>query len=459
VFALGASRAAFALSGLAVNVAMARWLPREAFGVYRWLMSVSAIAAFGGHLGLGSLVTRELVRAPGGARAWVGAALRTTSLLSTTTAVAVVAYVAVRDPRPDVVWAGVWTAVGLGVQALSQVVEAALHGLHETRREVAPTLVGRGLLVVGNLALLALGYGVTEVMAGRLAAALVTLGMLLLALRDACPPADGDAPPTVGALLNEGRTFGATVLFGAIYAQADVLMLEAMAGDAEVARYGAPASVLLQLALIGAVLTRSYFPRLAALGDDPSAARAMLAAQSHALLMVALPVAGGGAVLARELVPALFGPGYADAAMPFLLLALAVPLRFLHGGYGLALSALDGQAARMRIDRAAAALNVGANLVAIPLGGAVGAACTTLLTDLYLVARLEGAHRRRLGGVDHPATAGRLLAATSGMMACVALSAGWPVGWRVLVGVVTYPAWAWALGAVDRGHLRQLRRL
>jgi O-antigen/teichoic acid export membrane protein len=249
------------------------------------------------------------------------------------------------------------------------------------------------------------------------------------------------------------------VLFGAIYAQADVLMLEAMAGDAEVARYGAPASVLLQLALIGAVLTRSYYPRLAALVADPTAARALLAAQSHALLMVALPVAGGGAVLARELVPALFGEGYADAATPFLLLALAVPLRFLHGGYGLALSALDGQAARMRIDRAAAALNVGANLVAIPLGGAVGAACTTLLTDLFLVVRLETAHRERLGGVDHPATAGRLLGATTGMMACVAATAGWAVGWRVLIGVVVYPALAWALGAVDRGHLRQLRRL
>ncbi len=457
--ALGASRLAFALSGLAVNVAMARWLPREAFGVYRWLMSVSAIAAFGGHLGLGAYVTRELVRSPASAGAWVGAALRTTSLLSSVTALAVVAYVAVRDPRPEVVAAGVLTALGLGVQAMAQIVEAGLHGLHETRREVAPTLVGRGLMVVGNLALLALGFGVTAVMAGRLAAAVVTLGMLLLAFRAACPPSDGGAAPTVGALLHEGRTFGGTVLFGAIYAQADVLMLEAMAGDAEVARYGAPSSVLLQLALIGAVLTRSYYPRLAALVEDPSAARALLSAQSHALLMVALPIAGGGAVLARDLVPALFGPGYADAALPFLLLALAVPLRFLHGGYGLALSALDGQGRRMRIDRAAAALNVGLNLVAIPVGGAVGAAVTTLCTDLFLVVRLEAAHRERLGAVDHPPTAGRLVWATTGMMACVAATAGWWVGWRVGVGVGVYPVLAWALGAVDRGHLRQLKRL
>lgn len=458
MLALAASRLTFALSGAIVNLAMARVLLREEFGVFRWISAVVALATFASNLGLGAWVTREAARDPGRIPRVVPAALRATLLLSSGTAVLVTAYVALRDPRPHVLLCALLAGAGLGVQAMSQVVEGALHGLHRTRDEVPSVLAGRGLLVVGSLLLLVGGWGLTAQFAMRLIAALVAWLLLLWALVRVTGGLTWSNPePPVRELVATGRVFGATVLFGAIYAQADVLMIEALVGDSEVARYGAPASVLLQLALVSNVVTRSFFPRLAAATTADRVA-SLLGLQTRVLLVAGVPVAAGGLAVAADLVPALFGAHYADAVLPFQLLVCVVPVRFLNNGYGLALTALDQQGRRARIDGLAAVCNLAANLVAIPWYGATGAAATTLLTDLLLVVLLRAELRR---ATEAPRELGLLwragaCAVTMGAMVTVV---DLPLAIRVVLGIVLWPVLVWGAGLLRRSHFRELRTI
>ncbi|HMV69216.1 MAG TPA: oligosaccharide flippase family protein [Myxococcota bacterium] len=454
--ALAASRLAFALSGTIVNLAMARALVREEFGVFRWVSAVVALATFGSNLGLGAFVTQRAAREPARVPKLVPAALRATLLLSSATLLLVVAYVALRDPRPAVLVCGLLAGVGLGVQAMSQVVEGALHGLHHTRAEVPSVLVGRALLVVGSLALLAAGFGLVAQFAVRLIAAAVAWGMLVLALRRVSGGLDWAHPePPVRDLVAAGRVFGATVLFGAIYAQADVLMIEALVSDAEVARYGAPSSVLLQLALVSNVVTRSFFPRLAA---HPDRARELLRLQTRVLLTAGVPVAAGGLAVASRLVPALFGDPYVDSVLPFQILVCVVPIRFLNNGYGLALTALDQQGRRARIDGLAATFNVLANLIAVPWAGAVGAAATTLLTDALLLVLLRWQLSEAAGGLRELDLVVRAALGAVIMAGLVALS-GLSLPAQIALGVAVWGLVVPGAGLLRRESLRELRHI
>lgn len=461
--ALAATRLVLAGSGVLVNVFLARGLARETFGTYRWIGSVVAVSAAFASLGLWQLVTRRVARDPRLAPALVALGLRGTALTSTLTAAGVVAYVALRDPRPEVVLAALAASGFLAAQAGSQVVQGAFHGLRRMAWELPAILGGRVVYVVGQLGLLWAGFGLAALWAGRLAAQATQAVLLLLQFRRRVGPPRGTVPDTtLPAWLAEGRHFGATVLFGAVAAQADILLLEALRDDAEVARYAAPASVLLQLAFVANVVSRAFFPRVAQLAAEPSRVAEVLAFQARVLTGLGAPVAAGGAVLALPLVTWLFGLRYADAAPVFAVLVLTVPLRFLSNGYGFALTALDRHAVRARWDTVGALANVLANLAVIPWLGAEGAALTTLATDLLLVVALRAVLRRSVPDLAELGAVARPVLAALGMAAAVYAATGLAaphVLLAVALGVAVYAVLAWGSGALVPDDLRRLRRL
>lgn len=459
--ALGLTRALLAVSGLVVTVAVVRGLEKEAFAVYRWIGSITAVAAAGAHLGLWMLVTQRVARDPDEAPDVLRVALVSTAGLSALTGVGIVAYAALRDPRPEVILAAAAGAVALWANASSQLVQSAFHGLRRMFLELPGIVAGRSLLVASQLALLFAGAGVAGLWAGRAGAAIAMFVVLLVVFRREVGRLTGPlAIADVTDWVAHGRTFGATVLFTAVSAQADVLMLEALSTGEELALYAAPAGLLLQLAFVATILTRGLFPRFAQLGADAGAELGdLLSFQARVLLAVGVPVAVGGLVVAEPLCVAVLGAPYADAAAPFVVLLLTVPLRFLHAGHGLALTARDLHAARARLDALAAVLNVVLNLWAIPRYGAVGAAATTVFTDVVLLVGsgwlLRG--QTRTYGVFRSLGAVALAAAT--MAVPVALWVEGPVFARIAVGALVYTGAAWLTGAWRRGDLARLRRV
>lgn len=456
--ALALTRLIIAVSGLAVNVALARWMSRDAFGAYRWVWACVAVAAFGAHLGLWQLVTRRVSRDPAEAPRVLPVALTATAGLSVLTGVAIVAYVWVADGRPEVVAAAALGALTLAANALSQLVQATFHGLRRMFLEIPGVLLGRAVFALSHLVLLALGFGLVPLYAGRAGSAVVMLVALLVMFRWRVGRMAPVPAGAVRAWVAHGPAFGATVFFGAVAAQADILMLEAMASGDEVARYAAPASVLLQLAFVANIVSRGFFPQVAALGAQDGALPHALRLQARMLLLVSVPVAVGGMAVGAPLVVFIFGPRYADAVGPFLWLLAAVPIRFLNNGYGMTLTALDRQGVRARIDMVGAFVNVGANLVAIPLLGATGAAMTTLLTDVVVHLWLRWQLHRDVPDYREVGPWLRTLVPALAMAAAVWAMPG-HVLVRVAVGGAVYVVLAWGSGGWRRADLDRMLRV
>jgi len=99
------------------------------------------------------------------------------------------------------------------------------------------------------------------------------------------------------------------------------------------------------------------------------------------LLIMALPIAVGLAMLSDEFVLFILGYEYADSALILRMIAWVIILAFLNHGFSNALVSIDQEKTYLRIVGVAMVFNVGANLGLIPIWGACGAVAASLLTE------------------------------------------------------------------------------
>lgn len=461
IAALALTRLLIAVSGLVATLALLECLPRETWGAYRWIWSTVVLATFASNLGLGHYVNREVAKDGSQATALVGRGLRTTGLLSIGTFFVLVAwFMVMRQTEPTIWMAGALGAATLIANATSQIVQGAMHGLRRMNLEVPAVAASRAVFVLSQVVLAWAGAGLVALYAGRFVAALLLWGALLWQFRrHVGPPVWAVQPGEVRSMAMAGRAFGATVLFSAISAQADIVMLGLFKADDEVGRYAAPATLLLQLAFVANIFSRGFFPRLAAMAEDRVRVGQEIGLLLRVLLVMSVPVAVGGVLLADPLMALPRGGAYTDASFVLLLLVVAVPLRFASNGFGFSLTALDRQETRARLDMVGAMVNVTLNLVAIPLWGAEGAAGATLLTDAVILA-LVGWQVRSVAQLPPMALVlARIFGSAAVMGLAVWMSAGLPVLVRVALGGAVYLAVSRLVGAWTPADLRRLRKV
>jgi PST family polysaccharide transporter len=175
----------------------------------------------------------------------------------------------------------------------------------------------------------------------------------------------------------------------------DVFLIAVVLTRAHVGLYGAAYKpVMFGSALVG-LLSVSFLASYSA----PGAARVRLAlvrrtaATAGAVAcVVALAMSVGAAVF----LTVVFGDAYGAAATAMAILAWTLPALALAIPYGNALIAADRQGLLMRHNLVAAAFNVAANVVAVPLAGIEGAASVTV-ASLLLVLWLNYRSTVRLG--------------------------------------------------------------
>ncbi|WP_167760963.1 oligosaccharide flippase family protein [Geodermatophilus sp. DF01_2] len=223
-------------------------------------------------------------------------------------------------------------------------------------------------------------------------------------------------PSGLRAMLDATWLVGITALILGSLPRLGSVLIQAIRGEAELATYAVAFRLVETVLFVAWVLRDAIFPVLSAHPDDARAGRVLQTAMTAAAV-VYLPFATVCTVLAPEVIGLLFGQQYADQSALTLVLLAPTPLLF-----GLAYFLLAGLAAHARnaamLWTAAVALvvNLGLNLVLIPLLGSEGAALATSVTYLAQLVLLWTALRRvgvrpgLLGPLAIPGAAALLLA-------------------------------------------------
>lgn len=191
--------------------------------------------------------------------------------------------------------------------------------------------------------------------------------------------------PYLKSILKVSLPVAFSILFTAIYIRTDALMLSLMKTPAEVGIYRLPAKLLETLVFFPALLVELTIPTFSYLAFNLKEIFNKLYKKTFNILLIfAVPVVVFLFVLAEKVILILGGKDFILSALPLKILAFVAGLVFLNNLGGKALIVLDLQKAGMRIYLFGAILNIVLNFIFIPKYSYLGAAWTTLGTEILV---------------------------------------------------------------------------
>lgn len=444
-----------ALSGVAVQVVLARALTTAQYGQFAFLGGVAASAAVLAQLNLGLWLSRESAARPGEALDLWAAARRLAWATSLASAVLVFAYVLCVDGRGSVLLGALAAGAAVAAQAQAALGYGVATGLQRLPA-VLPWLIG-GRVLSAALVLAAAGLGWASVVvafaARAVGDALTAAGQVV---RLGAGKTSGAVP--VGQVARTATPFALQQAFAVIYISSDLLVLQWYTDYSTVATYQVAAVLVVQLPVFSTLVGRTLLPHLSRL-PNPRGAAPFLSLGLRLLIGLALPIAVGGLMLGGDLLAAVFGAPFRAAGTVFQVLVLAVPLSLVKGLFGAALSGLGQQPMRALGAGVAAAANLALNIALVPSWGALGAAMATVAAECLVLAIFALALWRTGAGfvISAPLIRSCVAAAVMGAAVWVAVDLG--VWARLALGGVTYLSAAMLVRALTPEDVRALRRL
>jgi O-antigen/teichoic acid export membrane protein len=455
---------------LAFFVYIARRLGDVSFGRFSTAMAlVGLVEVLPGYLARPYLI-RETARAPGQVRRVLAQALWVNVVLS----LLVFAALAWAAPHfgyhPDTARAIAVLAFALVFDSLTNTLHAVLIGFERMELSAGLNILNTTATIVFGGATLALGLGLMPLIYSYVAAKALTLAAAWRTLgRLQAQPGVKLDPRLLGHLLRGAWPFFITTLFVMIYARLDIVMLSFFRSETEVGYYNAAYKVMEGMGLMTAGFVQAVYPVLARLFvDRPDRLAAVYRRALRYLVAFVAPAAAGLALLAGDLMPALFGATFGPAAIALSILVWGQALDSVNPLLTQTLRATDRERRAAWITGLGAALNIVANAILIPPFGLYGASVATVLSFgalLWLNVRTLRAAvgAPQIGGaLARTAAATALLAAVLWWLtrhAWIDWRAGWRAAAAIGVGCLLYPALALACGVLDAGDRALLRQI
>ena len=357
-----------------------------AFGRLSYALSLTALLAFGTDLGLTLWTTRALAREPALAAGVLGTALRLRLY-------AMVPYFVVLGAVAASLGPGEARAalLAIGVASLARAFLDHARAVFRARERIGDegkvNAIGTTLATVCGLAALWIsGRGLPALALGMMVGTLIgaVYGFTVLG-RGYGRWSGGFDGALARRMLRESLPFWLAGLFSLAYSRGDVVLLRALAGDAEVGAYRAAGQLFEVAKNVPIVVLTAMFPQLA---RDFRLSRERLRRTewrlAASLLGTGVITAVALAMLSGLVARRIFGPQFSHTVGALRILSLALPLAFVNGGLTHFLVARDRGALHSTFAGVMVLVNVGANLALSSRWGAAGAAWATVITEAAL---------------------------------------------------------------------------
>ncbi len=372
------------LCQLGFIVQVASWLGPGEFGSYSLALFFGILAGQLADGGLHLLVNREAVHSKDSlAGSALAAKLRLAALLAPLLGLVIVIFAA--DPGQGF---SLWLiAYSFVIYSFTEFGFSLLRAHQKLHQEALAVLLNRVLLLGGGtLGLAIFGWGLGSVAAAHCVSASLTTLWISGKLRTYISPAQTGSMSQILPLQVWQRALplGLGLLLSTLSFRMDVPLLAFFHPVEEVGRYSAAYRLFEPALLLPAALVAGCFPRLVRAVD----LLPKFVQHSLELLIVlgclGLATALGLAALSGWIVGWLYEPRYAGSSIILAVLAGAIPFMFLNYGLTHLLIALGHERANTAFFGVALAVNLGANLLLVPITGGIGAAVVTILTELTL---------------------------------------------------------------------------
>jgi O-antigen/teichoic acid export membrane protein len=459
-----AAQAAIKVASFAFSVLIVRRLGVSVYGQYAGVLAFGATFAIFSDLGLSPYAVREVARWRGkpDGQAHIdrlyGNMLWLRGLLAAATAVMVTGAAWLSGRPLLMVGAIALSTVGLLLYSVEGTSEAALSGFERIDLASGAKVLNQLVFVGLGAVVLLSGTGYYGLILGNITGvALMTYvcwqGARRLGVKVGRPDWRAWWP-----LIRAALPFGVIGFALGLSYKYDSVLLSVFRSDTETGYYNAAYNLVFSAVVLSNVFNTALYPSLArqAVSHPESLPRIYERALRY-LMVMALPIAAGGWVLARPLVSFLFTAAYAPAAPLLAILIWVVPLMFASEflGYVVVVSGHEQRVARAVV--VSTCVNVAVNTVLVPRLGFFAAAVMTVITEVVLVAQYLWLLRSLLKKFAWSKILGRPLLATGVMLAVVLALRGLPLLVDIGIGAAVYGVMLLALRVLGPDELRLLR--
>ncbi len=280
---------------------------------------------------------------------------------------------------------------GLVCQAFSGCISGVLRGIQDMAPTALADVVGRGSGLLLTAGLLLQGYGPVSVAIASDVGAVLSLAILLFSLHRKIGLSNHLDLTTWRTILASGIPFFVAGLAVAFHGKVDILILSRLAGVTVAGWYAVAYSIITIPVFVPSILAGAFFPAIAEGYRSPGQVASLTRRCLQLVLLGTLPIALGISALSSEIMEALsYGDKFRNAAPLITILALHMPFVGVNMVIATAIYSLGGEKKWMKLMIQATALDIGLNLLFIPVAehvwgnGAIASAVITVSTEVFI---------------------------------------------------------------------------
>ncbi|MBD3330482.1 oligosaccharide flippase family protein [Candidatus Peregrinibacteria bacterium] len=195
-------------------------------------------------------------------------------------------------------------------------------------------------------------------------------------------------------VLKEALPYGLALILNTIYFRVDSILISVIRGQEEVGIYGVAMKMLEHFAILPLYFMNSVLPVLTKSLDEKTKRYKQIISQAfNFLAAMAVPMVVGGVILAYPIIFIVSTPeflsrlnkGFVGSDIAFQILIFALLFQFLNVLFAFILIAVNRQVKLLYINAVCVVFNLIANLIFIPYYGFIGAAVTSVLSEMFIL--------------------------------------------------------------------------
>lgn len=370
--------------GFLVSAVVARYLGPKDFGIFSYAISVGALFAAAGHMGLSGLVVREIVKKPDergvtlgttfGLK-FIGMALGYTLLL---------VYAMVYEGVASIEFKAVAIAGAVLLFRPFDIIDFWFQAFVQAEYVTYARLTGLAFSSALKLLFVFLGLSVIYFVAANLiqAIAIAIAFLFFYKIKSSLKAAEWSFSWSKAKdLFSQGWAIYLGSIFAVIYLKIDQVMLRWFEGSEAVGIYAIAAQLSEAWYFVPGAIVTSFFPKLIKLKEEnPARFERRLQQLFDLLFILALGVAIVMTLLSEWLITLFFGYHYIDSASVFVIHIWAAIFIFMRAAFSKWILIENALIFSLITQGAGALVNVVLNYFLIPRFGAQGAAYATLIS-------------------------------------------------------------------------------
>ncbi len=237
-------------------------------------------------------------------------------------------------------------------------------------------------------------------------------------------------------IIRSGMPFGITSLMLSIARSIDTVMLSWFVSAREVGWYNVAYNLELSMMMFYSGFKDAIVPSLSRVFiKDPNEVERWYYHSVRVIILVSIPMAFGGMVIAFPLIRFLYTDQFLPAALGLQVLIWDIPVLMFAAFCGNITIVVGEERAAARINTINTIANVGLNLIFIPRYGMMGAAIISVVTDLISALQFYLLLRKKLHLPSIAWMVARTIIAAAIMSVPVYLMTGWASGWKLFLAI------------------------